>query len=50
VQAAYRAIYPTSDTGVVVLPSVALKGQGHYFAAQSKAGIITTSKMQHPSM
>lgn len=45
-QAAYRAIYPTSDTGMVMLPnSVVLKGdQGHYFAAQSKAGIITTSK------
>ncbi len=47
VQAAYRATSATSDTGMVILPnSVLLKGGqvGQYFAAQSKAGIITSSK------
>lgn len=47
VQAAYRAISTTNDTGIVTLPnSVLLKGGqlGQYFAAQSKAGIITSSK------
>ena len=50
VQAAYQAIYPTSDTGLVILPnSVELKeSQGHYFDAQSNAGIITTSKNATP--
>lgn len=47
VQAAYRAISNTSDSGIVNLPgSLLLKGGqlGQYFAAQSKAGIITSSK------
>ena len=47
VQAAYRAISAMGDTGILKLPnSVLLKGGqlGHFFAAQSKAGIITTSK------
>ncbi len=51
VQAAYRAVSPTGDTGVVLLTnSLALKGGqlGHYFAAQSKAGIITMSKNATP--
>lgn len=51
VQAAYRAISPTGDTGVVLLPnSLALIGGelGHYFATQSKAGIITISKNATP--
>lgn len=52
VQAAYRAIYPNSDPGMVILPGSSVKltgGQfGHYFAAQSKAGIITSSKNATP--
>ena len=50
VQAAYQAIYPTSDTGLVILPnSVEIKeSQGHYFDAQSNAGIITSSKNATP--
>jgi hypothetical protein len=47
VQAAYRAISATQDTGIVTLPgSLQLKGGqvGQYFAAQSKAGIITSTK------
>lgn len=47
VQAAYRAIYPNSDTGWITLPGlITLQGGqlGQYFAPQSKAGIITTSK------
>ena len=52
VQAAYRAIYPNSDPGMVILPgsSVTLNGGqfGQYFAPQSKAGIITTSKNATP--
>lgn len=51
VQAAYRAIYINTDTGTITLPSsVTLKGGqlGHYFAAQSKAGIITSSKNATP--
>lgn len=51
VQAAYRAISATQDTGIVTLPSsLQLKGGqvGQYFAAQSKAGIITSSKGSTP--
>lgn len=51
VQAAYRLVSSTGDTGTVVLPnSITLKGGqlGHYFAARSKAGIITSSKNASP--
>ncbi|MBC8123799.1 MAG: choice-of-anchor D domain-containing protein, partial [Gemmatimonadaceae bacterium] len=46
VQAAYQAIYTDgTDTGLVFLPGTVqlVGGQvGHYFAAQSKAGLITS--------
>jgi hypothetical protein len=47
VQAAYRIVSSTGDTGIVTLPnSVLLKGGeiGHFFDPRSKAGIITTHK------
>lgn len=51
VQAAYRAISSSGDTGMVELPgTVQLKGGqlGHFFAPQSKAGIITSNKGGSP--
>lgn len=53
VQAAYRAIYPTSDTGLVILPnSVALKGVSSVTTLMLKAmqASLPPVKMQRPSM
>ncbi len=47
VRAAYRAIYPTFDTGQVLLPgTVTLAGadKGRYFDRRSRAGIMAYSK------
>lgn len=50
VQAAYRAIHSTGVTDIVPFGSVQLKGGqlGQYFAAQSKTGLIASSKNADP--